>query len=230
MKLFITGPTRGIGRAILDELTPELDEVWALVRESAQGEDIKRRLGDRCEVHPIVSDLERTEEVQAAVRAASINALDAAVLCAGVFTEGPLSDLDMSAFKRDLEINLISHAVLSSELVGSLSRGKAPRVVMIGSTAAYEPYPLVPSYGVAKYGLRGLAINLREELRERGIGVTLVSPGGTLTDMWEGEDLPPNRLLDPSDVGKLVRASLTLSPQAVVEDLIVRPILGDIHE
>jgi hypothetical protein len=62
------------------------------------------------------------------------------------------------------------------------------------------------------------------------IGVTLINPGGTLTDLWEGEELAPNRLLEPSDIGKLISTILTLSPQAVVEELIVRPMLGDFHE
>ncbi len=62
------------------------------------------------------------------------------------------------------------------------------------------------------------------------IGVTFISPGGTLTDMWAGVELPKDRLLEADDIGKLVAAIMTLSKQAVVEELIVRPMLGDIHE
>ena len=62
------------------------------------------------------------------------------------------------------------------------------------------------------------------------MGVTLVAPGGTLTDAWAGEEIPEGRLLEPADIGKLVAATLTLSSQAVVEEIIVRPMLGDIRE
>jgi short-subunit dehydrogenase len=88
----------------------------------------------------------------------------------------------------------------------------------------------VPTYGIAKWGLRGFALNLRHELRDDGIGVTFLSPGGTLTDMWAGEDLPPNRLLEPTDVALMVAAITELSSQAVVDEIVLRPMLGDIHE
>ena len=48
--------------------------------------------------------------------------------------------------------------------------------------------------------------------------------------MWEGEDLPRNRLLEPTDIAKMIDATLTLSEQAVVEEIIVRPMEGDFHE
>ena len=52
----------------------------------------------------------------------------------------------------------------------------------------------------------------------------------TTTSDFLSEELPPNRLLDVSDIGKLVAVLTELSRQAVVEELIVRPILGDMHE
>ena len=48
--------------------------------------------------------------------------------------------------------------------------------------------------------------------------------------MWEGEAVPAERLLAPTDIAILVEAILKLSGQAVVEELIVRPMLGDMHE
>lgn len=59
------------------------------------------------------------------------------------------------------------------------------------------------------------------------IGVTFVSPGGTLTDMWSDVEVPPNRLLEPNDIAKVVDSLFELSPQAVVEEIIIRPMLGE---
>ena len=61
------------------------------------------------------------------------------------------------------------------------------------------------------------------------IGVTLINPGATLTELWGGMVLPENRLLDPSDIGKLVGMALTLSNQAVIEEINIKPVLGDLH-
>ena len=133
-------------------------------------------------------------------------------------------------FDTTLNVNFMSIHHIVKLFIEHLKTVKSSKIIIIGSTAAYEPYPLGAIYGVAKWALRGYAVNLRKELMKDYIGVTFISPGGTLTDLWEGEPLPENRLLEPSDIGKLVVAMLSLSNQAVVEEIIVKPMLGDIHE
>ena len=60
--------------------------------------------------------------------------------------------------------------------------------------------------------------------------MTFISPGATLTDMWADVEIPPKRLLEPDDIAKIVDSLFDLSEQAVVEELIVRPMLGDVDE
>lgn len=239
LTVFISGGTRGIGRAIVQRLAPNASHIWVLGRDEEKFEQLRVSLATvapRCSLHWLCAshaDLEALRDALAAVFGHGSDprpSLDLAVLNAGTYTEGDLLSMPLDDYRRDLDINLNAHLVTAREIVPSLVRGQLKRLVITGSTAAYEPYPLVPSYGVAKWGLRGLATNLREELRERRIGVTYFSPGGTLTDMWEGEDLPAGRLLEPDDIAKLIETLVTLSPQAVVEELILRPIEGDLHE
>lgn len=61
------------------------------------------------------------------------------------------------------------------------------------------------------------------------IGVSFVSPGGTWTGMWEGEPLDSDRLLEPSDIAVMIDASFDLSKQAVMEEIKIVPLLGDLH-
>ncbi|MGE5613750.1 MAG: short-chain dehydrogenase, partial [Bacillota bacterium] len=85
-------------------------------------------------------------------------------------------------------------------------------------------------YGISKWALRSYAYFLRNELKHLGVGVTLLNPGGTFTQRRvPNEKIPSGRLLEASDIGKLVAAILTLSPQAVVEEINVRPLLGDTY-
>ena len=159
---------------------------------------------------------------------------DVLVLNAGVYLEGDLdpprlSDAPFSIFEETLKVNCFSVLRCVQALIDDLRKGAGKRIVIIGSTASHEAYHFGPSYGVSKWATRGLAINLREELKPLGIGVTLINPGGTLTDLWAGEELPPKRLLEPSDIGKVVKMCLELSEQAVVEEVIIRPMLGDMH-
>ena len=61
-----------------------------------------------------------------------------------------------------------------------------------------------------------------------GIKVTGVYPGAVFTDSWAGSGVPEERIMRPGDVGQLLLQMTQLSPQAVVEDLVLRPMLGDL--
>ena len=230
-KAVVTGGSRGIGNAIARELD---GREWAtfLVGEHAESVD-SAAAGLRHGLGSIACDLGAGDSAASAVAESvkqNVGAVDLLVLCAGIFIEGTLAEVDERSFRRNLSVNLEANVFLVKHLLPYLRTGFKPRVVIIGSTAAYEPYPAVPTYGVAKWGLRGFAINLRRELRGDAIGVTLLSPGGTLTDMWAGVDLPRNRLLEPLDVARMVAVVTELSEQAVVDEIVMSPMLGDIHD
>lgn len=224
----ITGGSRGIGHAIAAELDKRGWQLFLVAQHAIPA----RATEGFCNITGTVGvDLGEGETAARAVAAAFPGeALDLLVLDAGIFIEGALGAVDESNYRRNMAVNLDANVLLVKHLLPRLQKGTKARIVIIGSTAAYEAYPLVPTYGIAKWALRGFAVNLRRELVSQGIGVTLLSPGGTLTDMWEGEELPSGRLLEPRDVGLLVAAVVELSSQAVVEEIVVRPMLGDIHE
>lgn len=238
MKGLITGATRGIGWAIAQAVLHRTSELTIIARDEGRLDETLARLSKsapQCKVETIAVDLAdlaslRGELTSWGASGGGVRPLDYVVLNAGTYTEGLLGEIEIESYLHDLDVNLNSHLVAIQTLLPNLRAGDRRRVVLVGSTAAYEPYPAVPTYGVAKYGLRGLAANLRVELARDRIGVTFVSPGGTLTDMWEGEEVPVGRLLEPSDVGALVDAILGLSEQAVVEELTVLPMEGDMHD
>ena len=232
---FITGASRGIGYAITKSVAPLCSHLLVASRTKRNITSAAKRLTEEteCTVHTMWGDLANGRSFANAASqlvATTTKRLDLLVLDAGYFVEGSLAAIPDADFERNMLVNCHSAHYVVSALLPYLKKSRMGRIVIIGSTAAYEAYPLVPTYGIAKWGLRGYAINLRKELMSKNVGVTFISPGGTLTDMWAGEDLPKNRLLAPEDIGKLVAAIMTLSAQAVVEELIVRPMLGDIHE
>ncbi|MCM1362413.1 MAG: SDR family oxidoreductase [Clostridiales bacterium] len=153
--------------------------------------------------------------------------LDAIILCAGDFVEGKIQEVDRNDFIRNMDVNFNYYAV--NEVISLLKRTRCSKIIIIGSTAAYNSYS-VPIYSITKWALRGYVINLREELWQEGIGVTFISPGATLTDMWTDVELSPDRLLMPDDIAKVVDNLFELSEQAIIEELIIRPIQGDIDE
>ena len=69
---------------------------------------------------------------------------------------------------------------------------------------------------------------LREEMKPYGVRVTAILPGATLTASWEGVELPAERFMKPEDVAEVVWCSHVLSKNSVVEEVLIRPQLGDL--
>lgn len=69
---------------------------------------------------------------------------------------------------------------------------------------------------------------LREEMKSFGVKVTAIMPGATLTSSWEGTDLPEDRFMKANDVAHAVWHAYAMSPRSVVEEIVIRPQLGDI--
>ena len=84
------------------------------------------------------------------------------------------------------------------------------------------------AYSISKFALDGFNKNLREELKGFGIKVTAIYPGAVLTDSWGDFDNREHRIMEAEDVAKMVFASSQLSIGACVEEIVMRPQLGDL--
>jgi len=98
----------------------------------------------------------------------------------------------------------------------------------MSSIAGLKAYPHGGSYSISKFALRGFSINLRDELKPYNIKVTTVFPGAAYTDSWAASGLERQRFMEAADIAKMVYAASQLSPQACVEEITLRPQLGDI--
>lgn len=234
LNVLITGASRGIGNAIAITVAHRAAK---LLVTSHFPESLTVGINRIRETYdgPIVPyNIDQAKGEEAAIELATwikqqVDKLDIVILCAGNYYEGDLIDIPSRNFEDTMTTNFSFYFYLVRNVIELVRRGNCPRIIIIGSTAAYDPYP-VPTYGISKYALRGLAVNLRRELMVDNIGVTFVSPGGTLTDMWSDVDVPFGRLLDPTDLAKMIDCMFDLSPQAVVEEIIIRPMMGEYNE
>src|SRR5699024_1695193 len=124
--------------------------------------------------------------------------------------------------------NLHSAYHITRALLPKMKSLKTGHIINMCSTASLGAYPNGGSYSISKYALLGCSKNLREELKPFNIKVTAVCPGPTLTDSWAGFDGPNDRLMTPEDVAEVVWTAHNLSKQALIEDIVMRPIKGDI--
>jgi len=117
---------------------------------------------------------------------------------------------------------------LTRAIISHIRNSKRPYIFNICSTASITPYMNGGSYCISKYAQLGFTKVLREELKSEKIKVSAVMPGATLTNSWAGTDLPAERFSQPQSVAQLIWAAYQLPDSTVMEEIVVRPIDGDI--
>jgi short-subunit dehydrogenase len=127
-----------------------------------------------------------------------------------------------------IQTNLYSAYHLTRTLLPHMMARKSGHIFNICSVASLKAYPNGGAYGISKFALLGFSRNLREEMKPLGIKVTAVLPGAAYSASWEGSGVDPERIMTAEDVARMVYAAAILSPQATVEDIVLRPQLGDL--
>src|SRR5437762_2007853 len=155
-------------------------------------------------------------------------AVDVLVNNAGSFAGANVHDEEEGALEEMIETNLYSAYHLSRHLVPRMKKKKSGYIFNMSSIAGLKAYPGGGSYSISKFALHGFSINLREELKNDNIKVTTVFPGAAYTDSWAASGIDRKRFMEAEDIAKMIYAASQLSPQACVEDIILRPQLGDI--
>ncbi|RYY00826.1 MAG: SDR family oxidoreductase [Gammaproteobacteria bacterium] len=156
------------------------------------------------------------------------DSVDVLINNTGTFIQGNVSDEPDGALETMLEVNLFSAYHTTRTLLPKMKAQKNGHIFTICSIASLAAYPGGGAYGISKYALLGFTRNLRAELKELGIKVTAVIPGAVYTDSWRGSGVPESRIMETEDLAKMMFAASQLSPQAVVEDIVLRPQLGDL--
>ena len=146
----------------------------------------------------------------------------------GTFIQGDVSNEPDGTLETMLEVNLFSAYHTTRAILPKMKAQKSGHIFTICSIASLAAYPGGGAYGISKYALLGFTRNLRAELKEQGIKVTAVIPGAVYTDSWNGSGVSQNRIMEKEDLAKMIYAASQLSPQAVVEDIVLRPQLGDL--
>jgi NADP-dependent 3-hydroxy acid dehydrogenase YdfG len=156
------------------------------------------------------------------------NAVEVLVNNAGIFLPGQVHKEKSGTLEQLLKTNLYSAYYLTQYLVKMMMKEKRGHIFNMCSTASIMAYESGGSYGISKFALLGFSKNLRVEMIPYHVKVTSVISGATFTSSWEGSDLPEKRFMKVEDVANLVWNAYTMSPQTVVEEILVRPMKGDV--
>lgn len=228
----ITGASKGIGKAIAASFVGLGKKVLICSRNEANllhtVEDIKREY-PQANILYFAADLSKRAEVsQFGEWCLQQGIPEVLVNNAGVYLPGTLMEEAEGNMEQIMNLNFFSAYHLTRQLLPAMKAAGKGHVFNICSIASLDAYEGGGSYSVSKYALNGFTKNLRHELKSTGIKVTAVFPGAVLTDSWAGFDNSEKRIMEATDISAMIVAATQLSTQAVVEDIVIRPQLGDL--
>ena len=235
MQIVITGATRGIGKAVVEAFarasTPH--HFFVCARKENQLQDLEKAVKAINPHHQIswqACDFQDAQQIKAFAGLVldQTKAVDILINNAGIYEPGSCYNEPEGLLEKMIQVNLMSAYHLTRALINPMIQQQKGHIFNLCSIASIKAYANGGSYSISKYALSGFTRNLREELKPFGIKVTGIYPGATLSSSWDGMDIEPKRIMEVDDVAKMILAAAALSPQAVVEDIILRPQLGDL--
>lgn len=228
----ITGASQGIGAAVAEAFAGEAGVRLALL---ARRRETLERVAGRCRdlgAEAAVFPCDVTDDEAVAQTSEAIlerwGAPDVLVNNAGTFQPGSLEEVAPAAFREQVEVNLTSAFLVTRAFLTPMKARGQGHLFYMASVASVKAYPGGAAYCAAKHGLLGLARVVREETKEAGLRVTALLPGATFTPSWEGSDLPEERFMPAADVAQTLLDVYRLTGRTVVEEVLLRPQLGDV--
>lgn len=229
----ITGASRGIGFETAKAFCKNGDQVIISSRSMEKLEEAKSLIlveVPQAKIELITADASNLDDVEQLGQFImnEFGGCDVLINNAGVFIPGAVHSEDEGNYELMLKTNVDSAYHLTRILVPSMIEQQRGDIVNICSIASNTAYANGGSYSISKFALLGFSKNLREELKPHGIRVMQVLPGATYTDSWAGADIDEQRLMPASDIAQTILHSCNLSRRTVVEEIILRPQLGDL--
>ncbi|GAB2629357.1 SDR family oxidoreductase [Belliella aquatica] len=231
--IVVTGGTKGIGRAILERFAKEGFSVSTCARNERDLENLKSYFNSKYpsqSIFTMKADLSKKEDVICFSNEikSKMGCPDVIINNTGVFLPGAIHSEPDGNLEMMIQTNLYSAYYLTRAFTPELIAKKSGHIFSIGSIAGLTAYANGGSYAISKWAMLGFTKCLRQELKDFNIKVTSVLPGATFTASWEGVDIPEERFMKSEDVAEAVWGAYNLSPNSVVEEIVIRPQLGDL--
>jgi NAD(P)-dependent dehydrogenase (short-subunit alcohol dehydrogenase family) len=183
---FVTGASRGLGRAATVAALERGDRVAATARDLAALDELVAEHGDA--VLPLRLDVTDPDQARAAVRTAAdeLGRIDVVVNNAGYGLFGTVEEITPEQLRAQLDVNLFGVLHVTQAALPVLRAQGAGHIVQVSSSSGVAAWPGLGGYSASKWALEGLSESLAQEVAGFGIHVTLVEPGPVDTG-WRGE-------------------------------------------
>lgn len=207
---FVTGASRGIGRALVHALLKAgVQKVYA----TARSRDTLAQLPTGPRIVPLQLDV--TDEAAVAQRAASARDVTLLINNAGVLDFGSVLDAPMAAFERNFATNCFGLLHLSRAFAPAIESNGGGGIVNVLTLVALASMPGLGVYNASKAAAWSLTQSLRADLYARNVEVYAVFPGAVDTDMLAGVDMPK---ASPADVADALVRGLAAGSEDIFPD------------
>ena len=233
MNIVITGGSKGMGKALATKFAIAENSVFICARDendlSNAAVEIQKE-NSYAQVQYFATDISsKPSAIEFAGWLEEQNIIpDILINNAGQFKPGSIYNESDGLLEQMIAANLYGAYHITRALLPSMMKKKSGHIFNMCSIASLSAYNNGGSYSISKYALMGFSKNLREELKPYNIKVTTVYPGAVYTASWEGSGIGPERIMEVNDITEMIYAASLLSPQACVEDIIIRPLQGDL--
>jgi NAD(P)-dependent dehydrogenase (short-subunit alcohol dehydrogenase family) len=207
----ITGVSSGFGRALAEAALSDGHTVIGTVRndaDKAKFEALGKELGKPA--HAVILDVTATAAIAPAVAAIekAIGAIDVLINNAGYGHEGILEESSIEDLRRQFEVNVFGAVAMIQAVLPFMRKRRSGHILNITSMGGIITLPGLSYYHGSKFALEGISESLGKEVRELGIKVTAIEPGGFRTD-WAGD-----RWCAPNDRSAITMGSSNRSASA----------------
>ncbi|HEY6975643.1 MAG TPA: SDR family oxidoreductase [Chitinophagaceae bacterium] len=232
MNIIITGASKGLGKAIAERFAKAGNTLFVCSRNEVQLYKMMEELSAKypqSAVKAKPADMSIKQAVREfAIWCMEFGTPDIIVNNAGQFLPGNVHSEEEGVLEKLIEANLYGAYHLTRLLLPKMMEAKSGHIFNMCSVAAVKAYDNGGAYSISKFALLGFSKNLREEMKPYNIKVTAVIPGAAYTDSWSSSGIDPKRFMEATDVAEMIYAASQLSVQACVEEILLRPQLGDI--
>jgi short-subunit dehydrogenase len=227
--IVISGGSQGIGKALVNKFLQEGFQVFTCSRSQEKLNALAHELSNPL-LHVYAADISDKNQVLAFAQWVfdQTKSIDILVNNTGVFLPGQIQNEADGVLEKQIETNLYSAYHLTRAFLPTFQAQKSGYIFNMCSTASITAYTLGGSYCISKFALLGMTKVLREETKTQGIRVSAILPGATLTPSWDGVELPAERFIPAADIAATIWAAYQMNPSTVLEEILIRPQLGDI--
>ncbi|NWF49539.1 MAG: SDR family oxidoreductase [Ignavibacteriaceae bacterium] len=230
--VWVTGASSGIGKAVAEEFAKIGAQVFISARRVTELERLKQNLGDDgLKVHIFPCNVASSANVEQTFKKISAeHPVNCLINNAGITSFKSAESNSINEINDIINTNLLGSIYAIKSVLPHMIQNGGGTIINILSVVTTKVFTNSSAYSASKLGLKAYADVLREEVRKYKIRVINISPGATYTPIWNTDARKKygDRMMNPEDVARITVSAFLQKENIVNEEIIIRPIEGDI--